>query len=647
MLSDEVLEKVTERIISRLENVNTDILKQIGNSLDEIGKLTPTKAQELAQVLKYGGDYNKIITKLAEASKLSKKEIKEIFEEVAKNDYRFAKQFYDYRNIGYISYDENIALKNQVEAIANITADRCAKMINPRILGFGLIDKKTGEKEFKGLKQAYYQLLDEAVLSVSQGKETFNQAMSKRIKEMGSGGLKVIYDSTYINKEGNKINHTRRLDSAIRMNLKDSLRELHNETQKIFGEEFNADGVEISVHMNPAPDHELVQGRQFSNEEFEKFQNDETAISYGGMVFEPEYNGRDRRSISEYNCYHYVFSIVLGVSEPEYTNEQLQEIIDKNNDGFELDGNHYTNYQGTQMQRQLETAIREQKDIQIMAKASGQNDLVMESQQKITQLTRKYKELSAKANLPTKVERLKVSGYRRIKTETTKENIVDMLKKQNVTIDESLLGNDIDKLLLERTLKQFNNLINKYPILNDYIRKNGFTIKTDIYEYAGGVNNAGDEMILSKGLYKNKDRLISIVKEGQDDNWSSKVFEKNYDIYTITHETGHLLEDAIMQQRIKAQQGFNLNEMMYNNEYYGLRFKRQDDTDIFNELFLPASEELGVNWKELNAEYISDYGKSEFWFEWFAELFTKMELGEEDIMTKRLRKYLEGKLWKK
>ena len=420
MISDEVLDKVTERVIQRLQKLNTDILKQIGSNLDEIGKLKPSKAQQLAQMLKYGGDYDKIVKELSKVSKLNTKEINEIFKEVSKNDYRFAKQFYDYRGIGYIPYDENVALKNQVQAIANITARRCAEMMTPRALGFGLINKKTGDIEFKGLKQAYYDLLDEAVLSVSQGKESFDQAMTRQIKQMGSGGLKVIYDSTYINKEGKEVHNSRRLDSAIRMNLKDSLRELHNETQDIFGKEFGADGVEISVHENPAPDHQLVQGKQFSKIEFDKFQNDLKATSYDGIVFEPEFEGHDRRSISEYNCYHYTFSIILGVSEPEYTNEQLQAIIDKNNEGFELDGKHYTNYEGTQMQRQLETEIRKQKDIQIMAKASGQDDLVRESQQKITQLTQKYKELSNKANLPTKMKRMKVSGYRRKNTKLGK-----------------------------------------------------------------------------------------------------------------------------------------------------------------------------------------------------------------------------------
>ena len=410
MLSDEVLEKVSERLINRIEKVNTDILKNIGSKLDEIGKLSPTDAQKLAQVLKYGGDYNKIVKQLAKASDMTQKEIKEIFQEVAKSDYRFAKQFYDYRGIRYIPYEENVALKSEVNAIANITARRVKEMFNPRVLGYGMVDDK-GNKVFKGLKESYYDLLDNAVISVSQGKETFDKAMSRQIKEMGGGGLKVIYDSTYVDKDGIIKHHTRRLDSALRMNLKDSLRELHNETQDIFGEEFNADGVEISVHENPAPDHAEVQGKQFSKEEFDNFQNDLTATSYDGVIFEPDYDGHDRRSISEYNCYHYTFSIVLGVSKPEYTNEQLQQIIDKNNEGVEIDGKKYTKYELTQLQRGLETEIRKQKDIQIMANASGQKELVEKSQQKITQLTTKYKEISQKGNLPTRMDRMKVSGY--------------------------------------------------------------------------------------------------------------------------------------------------------------------------------------------------------------------------------------------
>ena len=103
------------------------------------------------------------------------------------------------------------------------------------------------------------------------------------------------------------------------MHLKGRLRELHNENQLIIGEEIGADGVEISVHENPAPDHEKAQGRQFSNEEYQKLQAGQEATDYRGIKVNLDHDHKNGyRPISEMNCYHYVFSVILGVNEPEY-----------------------------------------------------------------------------------------------------------------------------------------------------------------------------------------------------------------------------------------------------------------------------------------------------------------------------------------
>ena len=108
MLSDEIIERVTERLASRIEQGNEYILKTIGESIKKVGTLTPSKAQELVQIMRYGGDYDKIVKKLAEITKLNVKDIYKIFEEVAKENYLFAEQFYKYRNKNYIPWDENI-----------------------------------------------------------------------------------------------------------------------------------------------------------------------------------------------------------------------------------------------------------------------------------------------------------------------------------------------------------------------------------------------------------------------------------------------------------------------------------------------------------------------------------------------------------
>lgn len=401
MLNEQVIDKVIERLVNRIEEGNTYTLKKIGESIKKIGTLSPSKAQQLVQILRYGGDYDKIVKKLAEITELNVKDIYKIFDEVAKNDYNFAKQFYDYRGMKFIPYEENIALQQQVRAIANITVGEYRNLT--RSLAF--TKRVNGRIVYTDLARTYQDTLDKAVLNVVQGKNTFQEQMYSTIKELANSGIKSVNYGT---------NRSMRLDSAVRMQMKGALRNLHNEIQEQVGKEFDADGVEISVHGNPAPDHAEVQGRQFSNEEFNKFQNDIDAVDYTGKLFPAEFDGHDRRSISEYNCYHYTFAIVLGVSEPEHSDKELKQIINNNNKGFELDGKHYSMYEGEQLQRKLEIEIRKAKDTQIMAKASGNNELVDESQQRITQLTHKYKELSDISGLPTKMQRLRVSGYKRV-----------------------------------------------------------------------------------------------------------------------------------------------------------------------------------------------------------------------------------------
>lgn len=407
ILSEEVIDKVIERLVVRIEDGNEYILQNIGKTIDEMGTLTDTQTHQLIQIMQYGGDYDKIVKKISDITKVNTKEVEEFFDEVAKNNYEFAEQFYKYRNKKFIPYEQNEALKRQVQAIAKMTNDQYKNIIGS--MAFSRIGKN-GRVYYTKIGKMYQEIVDTGVVSISQGKQTFDEEMYRIIKELGESGIRSVdYES----------GKSMRVDTAVRMHLKDAVTRLHNETQEIYGKEFGADGIEVSVHLNPAPDHALVQGKQFSDEEFKKFQNDEDSTSYDGTFFpaEAEETGHDRRSIGQYNCYHKIFPIILGASKPDYTDEQLQEILDKNNEGFKFEGKHYTNYEGTQLQRKLETRIREEKDKQILAKASGNEEakeIIDKSQQKITELTKKYRDLSKASGLPTYMENLRVSGYKRV-----------------------------------------------------------------------------------------------------------------------------------------------------------------------------------------------------------------------------------------
>jgi hypothetical protein len=378
MLNESIIEKLSERLVNRVEEVNSYVLQLLGERINQIGKLIPTDARKLVSTLQYGGDLDKIAYALSELTDKNVKDIYVIFEELAKSDLEFARYMYDYKGLNFIPYEKNIVLQQQVKAIARVTANDYVNLSST--LGFAKKDIN-GKITYSFISQTYQETLDKAILSISQGKDTYNNAMYETIKELGSSGLKTVdYASGY----------SRRLDSSVRMNVMEGMRRVHNEVQKIIGEEVGADGIEISVHKNPAPDHADIQGKQFSIEEFNKLNNELD------------------RPISTLNCYHYIFSIILGVSKPRYTQKELNEIKQSNENGFEFENVNYTNYEGQQLQRKIETAIRQQKDIQTIAKASGNEQLLGESNKKIRQLAKKYKELSDVSGLPTKIDRLKV-----------------------------------------------------------------------------------------------------------------------------------------------------------------------------------------------------------------------------------------------
>lgn len=403
-ITEEEIELLVERLVNRIEEANTYFLMKMGANIGKIRELTPTEAHQLVQILKYGGSYEEIVKEIAKYTNMNVKDIDKIFSSYAKKDQQFYKQFYKYRKKPFVEYAKNEALRTQTEALANIVKNEMYNFTRANVLGYTIRDIK-GQPQFVGLRETYNRVLDEALVNVGTGKETFDSAMTRIMKDIGGSGLKTIeYES------GRSV----RLDSAVRMHLKSRLRELHNENQKMFGEEFDYDGWEISVHANPAPDHAEVQGRQFSIVEYDKLQAGDIATDFKGKTYTLDDDGKNGyRPISELNCYHYAFTIVLGVSKSEYDDKQLQKIIDDNNKGFEYEGKHFSNYEGTQLQRMLERRIREQKDIQMFAKASDNNELVGEAQSKITALTHKYKELSDISGLPTKMQRLRVTGYKR------------------------------------------------------------------------------------------------------------------------------------------------------------------------------------------------------------------------------------------
>lgn len=386
MISQEALERLAERLVQRTQELNTYMLKKLAHQIKTIGSLTPSQAQEVLQSLKYGADLDEIINELARITELNVNDIYDIFEEVAKESQYYAKQFYEYRKIKFIPYEENEELQRQVRAMAKVTAENYINLA--RTSAYKIIDAN-GIEKYTNLSETYQEITDKAILNIVQGRESYEEVMRKTMRELSSSGLQMVdYSSGY----------HKRMDSAVRMNIMDGVRTLNQTLLNQFGEEFGADGVEVSHHKNSAPDHiDSVDGKQFTNEEYKSI------------------NEKLTRPVGTLNCYHFSFPIILGISKPLVNKSTLESDKKANIEGFEFEDTKYTNYDGTQQQRRIETQIRKYKDRQIASNALGDEEDVYYCQEKITQLSSKYNQLCKISGLPKKVDRLRVEGYKKVK----------------------------------------------------------------------------------------------------------------------------------------------------------------------------------------------------------------------------------------
>jgi hypothetical protein len=382
-----------ERIVQRQIKANERVLKEIGKIIGMIGDLNPSEAYTLAQQLKYGESLEKIVKILSQNSQLTEVEIYKMLEHEAKTNLALKEIYFKAKQKDFIPYEENLPLQNLVREVALATVGTYRNI--SMTTGITFLDRNKNVIT-KPLTEAYYQIVDDAIMNVSLGKETFWQTMKDQLKTIGNSGIQSIqYETGY----------HRRIDSALRMNLSDGLNELSQKQQELIGEQFGYDGIEISVHENPAEDHADVQGHIFTLEEYEKLNNFGEATDVNGKFIDIHNKYGDFRQIGTLNCYHEIFTIVIGVSKPRYTQKELNKINANNKKGFEFDGKHYTMYDGTQLQRKLELEMRKNEEEIIILKAGGQDTTKEKERQR--HLLNKYHELSKISGLGTRLERIK------------------------------------------------------------------------------------------------------------------------------------------------------------------------------------------------------------------------------------------------
>lgn len=383
---------IEERLYQRVYKTQERILKELGDTLKQIKELRPSDLYRIKQLLKYGAKKDEILKVVANSMDMSLYDTAQYLNEYAKKDYNFAKVYYKANDVPFVSYENNVFLKARIDGIIKQVVGNEFDLLSTT--GLTYIDRY-GNVVTKPIAEAYMEIVDKAVDEVTMGMETFETATAKQLKVLAKNGLQSIeYES----------GRHRRLDTSLRMNINDYVNQIAIEQQRIMGEQFGADGYEISVHEYPAEDHEELQGKQFSLEEYAKLNNGDEAKAYDGTVIELN---EHRRAIGMYNCRHIAYAIVLGVDNPRYTNEELQKIKERNDKGFIIDGVRYSMYEGTQMQRQMETNIRRVGDEITINEAYGDKERVQFLKGVRQQMVNEYNTFNKATGLKPYYERLR------------------------------------------------------------------------------------------------------------------------------------------------------------------------------------------------------------------------------------------------
>lgn len=388
-----------DEAVSIAEEINIEIAKVIAERIKTIGELSPSDVKKLTNSLEYlGADFGKITKLIAKYSDKGQQAVVDTLKQVADTNDDFAKTFYSAKGIAAQTWRNDQYLHSLVESMARQTAAEFTNL--SQTLAYKIDDR------YIPLRQMYSRAIDKAIYEVQSGTVDYHTAMRKTVRDLATG-LRVKDSTLVVDQKTGEVKlhwdsgYSRRLDSHIRQNLIDGVKQLQSQMLDYHGDQFGADGVELSAHAISAPDHLPVQGRQFSNEEFFKMQN--------AMDFE-DVKGKEYkafpRPIGQWNCRHVRFPIIIGISEPVHSDEQLKEFAENSKKKYEL----------TQQQRAMETKLRSLKTQRLAASAAGDELEAKRLQRKINEQQTIYRRFSEKHDLLYDTQRASVQGYRRIST---------------------------------------------------------------------------------------------------------------------------------------------------------------------------------------------------------------------------------------
>ena len=375
MLTPQQISALRDRAGQVTDPIVEYLIQDIAERVSEAGQLTSTAAYQTWTIQKLGVSQKELKRELKKLLGLTSKEIQQMFDQAARTGY--ANDIQRLGESGALSFEENTALQQIVDSSVKLANDDFENIT--QTMGFIGPDGR-----FHELTSAYQSSCDYAFEKVANGAQDYAGAVRDATRELAKRGIRVMDYETGVNTS---------LEAAVRRNIMGGLGLMNEQINQQNHDDLGCDGWEISAHAGSAPDHEPYQGKQYSDEEYKRLNN--------SLV----------RRISTLNCGHTAMAIILGVTEPQHTKEELEAFRQQNEEGVTYQGKHYTLYEATQRQRNLESAIRNRKRRILIDEKLGDKDALQTDQIRLQLLKQEYSRFSKAADLPMQHARMEAAGF--------------------------------------------------------------------------------------------------------------------------------------------------------------------------------------------------------------------------------------------
>lgn len=437
MLTPEQLQNLPQELTDLYGQLSEFILQDIARRIAKGAQITDTAEYQLYRARSLGLSTDEIAAKIAEINGSSAAEINRLIREAAAQSDEFDRKMLGADKGAAIPLEDNQQLQKLISAQIAETAGKCENLTNT--MGFADHDF-LGRVYYLSMTDMYRREMDSAHMKVATGATDYMTAIRQACNKLAASGVRTIdYES----------GRSDRIEVAARRALLTSVAHVTHRISEQNGEELGADGWEMSAHSGSRPSHAVYQGRQYTQEQYER-------------IIKP--------LISEPNCRHDVFPIILGVSEPVYTEEELKNI---DQSPFTYEGRKYTAYEASQQMRKMERAMRKQKDRCIVADAAGDEEAFATASIRLNRQKYIYEDFCKAADSYTEYERTYVTGFNR--SIAARSGVAAIKKEYKLiasTLDKSAVPSidDFKKMLYNNSdeYKQLRHQFNEKVINSDY-----------------------------------------------------------------------------------------------------------------------------------------------------------------------------------